>query len=287
MGINLVFPAGMFGANDGDGLLNAVLRQVAVKFYAGDSTASDDPGKYGCKFEDDRFFMCPDYMDAECNCGFRDIADKWHEEHPHSQNCYGNERDRRIAEWDAANNYDEIEATSKCDIFFVNGVEYRDARIADEVFRKQHGTFQSGRSSKSEAGFQAWKSLHDLKSKFERKMSRALCKERGIPWNKGWGCAVHCDCGIQALAEDWFSKHDHDFRCPHKMPNFWWKATDLQVHWYKYIGRDMEANRDISAEEVLEIASQLLGRSLEQVAEEQARDAHERETAFAAMLERL
>lgn len=36
-------------------------------------------------------------------------------------------------------------------------------------------------------------------------------------------------------------------------PNFHYKPTDLKVWWYKYIGRDVETNRPVTDEEVIEI----------------------------------
>jgi hypothetical protein len=32
-------------------------------------------------------------------------------------------------------------------------------------------------------------------------------------------------------------------------PNFWYKPTDLKIWWYKYIGREMESNREFSDDE--------------------------------------
>lgn len=72
-----------------------------------------------------------------------------------------------------------------------------------------------------------------------RKVAQRLCAERGIPWNDGWGSAVHCDCGVKQLADAWFAENDHDFRCPHRVPNLWHKRSGIEIKWYKSIGRDM------------------------------------------------
>jgi hypothetical protein len=101
--------------------------------------------------------------------------------------------------------------------------------------------------------------LYDQKDKYENKISRSLCKELGIPWNKGWRSACHCTCGKDDQAKLWFSDpaHDHIEPC-----DIWWmsqplfihKRTGFEVSWYKWIGRDMKMNREsILGEEWSEI----------------------------------
>lgn len=41
-------------------------------------------------------------------------------------------------------------------------------------------------------------------------------------------------------------------------PNFWYKPTDFKVWWYKYIGRSVETNRDITVEELKELEKHCL-----------------------------
>lgn len=41
--------------------------------------------------------------------------------------------------------------------------------------------------------------------------------------------------------------------CEDDAPNFHYKPTDFKVWWYKYIGRDMRMNREVSAKECAEI----------------------------------
>jgi len=41
-------------------------------------------------------------------------------------------------------------------------------------------------------------------------------------------------------------------------PHFHYKPTDFKVSWYKYIGRGMEMNRQVSAQECAEILSACL-----------------------------
>jgi hypothetical protein len=48
-----------------------------------------------------------------------------------------------------------------------------------------------------------------------------------------------------------FSEHGSE---PGKgAPNFWYKPTNFKVSWYKYIGRGMETNRNITKEELNKI----------------------------------
>lgn len=48
--------------------------------------------------------------------------------------------------------------------------------------------------------------------------------------------------------------------CDRHEPNFLYKPTNFKVHWYKYIGRSMEFNRNISTEECAEILSSCIRR---------------------------
>src|SRR5690606_35696842 len=53
------------------------------------------------------------------------------------------------------------------------------------------------------------------------------------------------------LGKGIFSQHGSE---PGKgAPNFWYKPTNLKVWWYKYIGRDMETNRNYTGIEVYQI----------------------------------
>ena len=55
------------------------------------------------------------------------------------------------------------------------------------------------------------------------------------------GCAVHCTCGHHETWVAWLKDNDHRDTCALELPNFRHKATGLEVRWYKWIGRDMEA----------------------------------------------
>lgn len=74
---------------------------------------------------------------------------------------------------------------------------------------------------------------------FERR-AQALCKRYGIPWNNGYGSAVHCTCDYEPTWKAWSSENDHAQTCPVVIPNFLHKPSGAKVEWYKYIGRGMK-----------------------------------------------
>jgi hypothetical protein len=178
---------------------------------------------WGVEFENDVFLMHPDYQDAECDCGFRKLADDWHEAHRHKGTCYSVVVYRLRRAWEHAN------GDKAC-----------------------------------------------LSRRFDRVMKR-LCKLREIPWDNGRGCLVHCDCGVDGLCREFFSTHGHEFRCPHRLPNFWHKDSGLEVRWYKSIGRDMK----ILPEGVsIDIVRTAIRESFESIPEEvrnKAQESHESE----------
>lgn len=82
---------------------------------------------------------------------------------------------------------------------------------------------------------------------------RALCKKFGINYNDGFGSAVHCTCGHDKEWKDWSSKNDHLKTCLVVVPNFKHKKTGLEIRWYKYIGRGMSCNQNVSEKQFKEI----------------------------------
>lgn len=197
---------------------------------------------YGAKYENAVFWMVPDYQDAECSCGFNDKAGAWHRTNPHLETCYFRVRQARIRQWEIENNMDAVDAASHCDVFTVNGRRFSSYEAARAAWRTEAGEFTSNRSPVAKAAFQAWRKLHDRQNKAEDAISRALCEELEIPWNKGWGAAVHCTCGVDERAMAWFGlpENHHAKMCAIVVPNFWHKASGAEVRWYKYIGRDQK-----------------------------------------------
>jgi len=72
---------------------------------------------------------------------------------------------------------------------------------------------------------------------------QALCIKHGVPWHDGQGVKVRCTCGHQEASVAWHRDHGHAPECPVGRPNF--QCGDVQVRWYKYIGRGLSLNREI------------------------------------------
>lgn len=62
------------------------------------------------------------------------------------------------------------------------------------------------------------------------------------------GMAVHCDCGVDQAYVIWRNSNNHASDCRKVVPNF--KCDGLEIRWYKYIGRGMSMNREVSREEL-------------------------------------
>lgn len=60
------------------------------------------------------------------------------------------------------------------------------------------------------------------------------------------GIAVKCDCGYDTRWEKWVSTHGHAENCFSVRPNLWHIASDTRIYWYKYPGRGMSINKQIS-----------------------------------------
>jgi hypothetical protein len=52
-----------------------------------------------------------------------------------------------------------------------------------------------------------------------------------------------CDCGHREESIAWHRDHGHAPECPVGRPNF--RCGDIEVRWYKYIGRGMSLNREV------------------------------------------
>jgi hypothetical protein len=80
---------------------------------------------------------------------------------------------------------------------------------------------------------------------------KKLCRKHDIPYNKGSGGSVHCTCDYERKWKDFISVYDHKLDCLLVLPNF--RYNDFEITWYKYVGRGMEYNREISKGEIKEI----------------------------------
>lgn len=83
------------------------------------------------------------------------------------------------------------------------------------------------------------KMSYEAKEKIRRKIYKALCKKHNRTYPAG--CAVHCTCGIDEKAKAYFEVNGHKPTCALELPNFLHRASGLEVRWYKWIGRSMEA----------------------------------------------
>lgn len=62
-------------------------------------------------------------------------------------------------------------------------------------------------------------------------------------WDGRPGVAVFCDCGTDERWHNWVEAHSHSPDCRVVLPNF--RCEDVEVRWYKYIGRGMSVNREV------------------------------------------
>ena len=74
-------------------------------------------------------------------------------------------------------------------------------------------------------------------------------KKVGWKFNTTDGIAVYCDCGSDSLYRQWCENHYHSEKCLLVLPNFEYKPTHLKICWYKYIGRGMLMNAELSSKE--------------------------------------
>ncbi|HEU0050650.1 MAG TPA: hypothetical protein VFQ60_01175 [Patescibacteria group bacterium] len=61
-----------------------------------------------------------------------------------------------------------------------------------------------------------------------------------------------CDCGVETAYLAWIEASGFSLACANDcrrlLPNF--RVEDLEIRWYKWIGRDMEFSRDVSIQEL-------------------------------------
>jgi len=108
----------------------------------------------------------------------------------------------------------------------------------------------------------AWKAQHSsLRDKrhwrkamdAEQKANEQFCRENG-KLDGTVGCAVHCDCGHDEILNTWceankLGPEGHKLTCATVLPNF--RYQDIDIRWYKYIGRGMTINRKVNRKELV------------------------------------
>lgn len=62
---------------------------------------------------------------------------------------------------------------------------------------------------------------------------------------------VHYVCNACKTVENWKVNNPHLDSCATLIPNF--KCGDIEITWYKHIGRCMEVNREVTKEELLKM----------------------------------
>ena len=154
------------------------LSEVIIRGLLPDSCHGCLGGEFGYapKFENDVFAMRPDYQDVKCTCGFSEQAESWHEAHPHSDTCYHTE----VYKID----FDDHEARRKCD---------------EAIKRRDSFPWMSKEGNEVQKEVEYWYKQHN---KWKDSVLKKLCKKHHIPWNKGYGSMVHCDCGQEELRND-------------------------------------------------------------------------------------
>lgn len=63
--------------------------------------------------------------------------------------------------------------------------------------------------------------------------------------------AIYCDCGVDQAYETWRNDNNHADDCREVLANF--KYGDIEIRWYKYIGRGMSVNREVSRGELRQV----------------------------------
>ena len=67
------------------------------------------------------------------------------------------------------------------------------------------------------------------------------------------GSYVHCTCNYSIDSYNFRQTISHNEDCEVDKPNFKHYASGIEVEWYKYIGRDMEYDNEVSVEKWVEI----------------------------------
>lgn len=89
--VKIIMPSGAFGSTAGEPGLITAMRIIGVGF----GEPNDWCAKYGTNFENDVFAMRRYYW-GDCECGFDDRSEEWHEANPHAPECYQIELDERM-----------------------------------------------------------------------------------------------------------------------------------------------------------------------------------------------
>lgn len=100
-----------------------------------------------------------------------------------------------------------------------------------------------------QTGYSAIKYDWNKQQKKHEAAAKELCEKHGIDWNGGLGSAVHCTCDYRERWREFCKENSHKPECGVVLPNFRHFKTGIEVRWYKYIGRGMSCNKDLTAVE--------------------------------------
>jgi len=78
-----------------------------------------------------------------------------------------------------------------------------------------------------------WRKIHDHMTQW--------AKDNGYE-DAPRGMAVYCTCPYAQEWHEWASMHGHALDCKLMLPNF--KFGEVEIRWYKHVGRDMSTNVD-------------------------------------------
>jgi len=220
-------------------------------FDAADPDRDTSWRDYGPSFENETFQIWP-YSWCDCDCGYDEKEEAWSKANRHQSDCYQTRRDRAIKEWELMNDYDAIQEASYCDVVEEKeeSSEFFPGLVCHTILRR--------RSEMAEKAHQQWCKLHTKRTTFEEQISKSLCRELGIPWNKGRGSAVHCTCDYRERWAKFSQNTIHDLRCQIARKSFLYKPESFWIDWYKYPLRDAHSSRKVSLNEFREIIDKCL-----------------------------
>lgn len=208
--LQIIVPAGMFGANEFDTALDTFLRELGKKF----GSNNDWPDKYGTNIENEIFLMhryCWCDSDECLWCGGSQCQNEVPEE-PHRPGCY-QERLRELQK-----TFGEREEWGGSVFYHVS---------YDSPKRAGYEDAKRKLCVELEKDYDSGNEVH---------CSCGLDEERRAKYD-----ACQCDWHL-GLGRFCFGKAAD-------APNFWYKPLNFQVTWYKYIGRSTKVNRELNSEE--------------------------------------
>ncbi len=85
-----------------------------------------------------------------------------------------------------------------------------------------------------------------------------LYKQFGIPDGTPGGY-THCTCMYDINYSNFVKSISHSEECQIDKPNFKHYASGIEVEWYKYIGRGMEYDEDVTIEQWVDVFKECLG----------------------------